>query len=99
MLAPDAVFRIASAIVAECGEYRRTVAAGTAALSILRQGVDSGLLTLSSKEQQWFSRLETEMAALPPTEDEFFPEMQAKYGHLFDAASYGLPAPAATSTR
>lgn len=99
VLAPDAVFRIATAIVGERGEYRRTVAAGTAALSILRQGVDSGLLTLSSKEQQWFARLESEMAALPGTEDEFVPEMQANYGHLFDAASYGLPPPVPTSTR
>jgi hypothetical protein len=61
--------------------------------------VDSGLLTLSSKEQQWFARLESEMAALPATEDKFVPEMQAKYGHLFDAASYGLPPPVPTSTR
>jgi methanol---5-hydroxybenzimidazolylcobamide Co-methyltransferase len=90
VLSPEATCRIAAAIVAEPDDYRRTIAAGQAAVAILAEGVDRGVLKLNRKEQQWLDRIEQDLAALP-SEDQLLAEMKEQYAGVFDPASYGLP--------
>jgi methanol--5-hydroxybenzimidazolylcobamide Co-methyltransferase len=65
VLSPRATCRIAGAIAGASGDYRRTVAAGLAAVGILREGTAGGRLTLPKKEIQWLDRLERELTGLP----------------------------------
>jgi methanol--5-hydroxybenzimidazolylcobamide Co-methyltransferase len=91
VLSPRAAVRIAAAIVGATDDYRRTIAAGQEATTILKEGHAAGRLKLAPKEQQWLGRIERELAALPADEDEFRREMTEHYGPLFDPSSYGLP--------
>jgi hypothetical protein len=61
------------------------VAAGNAAVKILRQG----RLELGRKEAQWLDRVERELEGLPESEAELLDEMKATHGGEFDPASYG----------
>jgi methanol--5-hydroxybenzimidazolylcobamide Co-methyltransferase len=89
VLSPAATVAIAEAIVGETGSYSQTVAAGKAAVRILRDGIRAGRLELSRKEPQWLDRIEQELEGLPANEAEFFEEMKAAHGSEFDPASYG----------
>ncbi len=89
VLSPDATLRIARAIVAEDGPYRRTVAAGRAAVAILRDGVASSRLVLPPRESQWLDRIESELTSLPETEEPLVEECGSQYAGLWDPASYG----------
>ena len=82
--------RIAEAIVSTPDPYRRTVAAGLAALAILREGLAADTLSLSAKEQTWLDRIDDELRTLPATEEELLGEMTEAYGTFFHADSYGL---------
>ena len=94
VLSPEATCRIAEAIVGASGGYRRAIAAGQAAVAILREGFTAGKLTLNRKEQQWLDRLDTGLAGLPEGEEELLAEMIAEHSERFDPSSYGLvPAP------
>jgi methanol--5-hydroxybenzimidazolylcobamide Co-methyltransferase len=91
VLSPEATCKIAEAILAESEDpYRRTLAAGRAALEIIAAGLKEGRLALSAKEQQWLARLERAFDALPSTAEQLAAETEAEYGHLYDRASYGL---------
>ncbi|MBV8211906.1 MAG: hypothetical protein JOZ08_01625 [Verrucomicrobia bacterium] len=90
ILSPDATIEIAKAIAGAAGDYSRTVAAGRAALKILRAGLSNERLQLNKKERQWLDRIEREFDALPQDERTLLDEMQETYGGLFDAKSYGL---------
>jgi len=90
ILSPRATCRIAEAIVSTPDLYRRTVGAGQAAVAILRDGLTSGTLKLSPKEQTWLDRIDTELQSLPTTEEELIGEMAETYGTFFRAESYGL---------
>ena len=90
VLSPKATCRIAEVIVGASGDYRRTVAAGLAAVGILREGIAGGRLKLSAKELQWLDRLEREISALPEKEEDLLREISSEHGGLFDRASYGL---------
>lgn len=90
VLSPEATFQIARAIVAEDDPYRRTIAAGRAALEIIARGLKDGRLALPSKEQQWLTRLERELDALPSTAEQLLADIEAEYGHLYHRPSYGL---------
>jgi hypothetical protein len=79
------------AIVAADSDYQRTVAAGSAAVSILKDGIASGQLNLSGREQQWLERIENALGSLPAKEDDLRSEMLEQHGQVFDPASYGLP--------
>jgi len=85
VLSPAATIAIAEAIAGECEVYKRTVAAGKAAVRILRQG----RLELGRKEAQWLDRVERELEGLPENEAELLDEMKAAHGGEFDPASYG----------
>jgi hypothetical protein len=82
--------RIAQAIVAADSDYRRTIAAGKAAVSVLREGLGTVRLHLSKKELQWLDRIEAELDALPTAEEVLREEICESHGGLFDCASYGL---------
>jgi hypothetical protein len=59
---------------------------------LLNEGVESGRMKLSAKEQRWLDRIEAELAAMPTDEKELLEEMTAQHATLFDPASYGLAA-------
>ena len=90
ILSPLATCRIAEAIVSTPDPYRRTVAAGQAAIAVLRDGLTSGALKLSSKEQTWLNRIDTELQSLPATAEELMGQMMEAYGTFFRAESYSL---------
>jgi hypothetical protein len=89
---PDAIIEIAKAIVGTSGDYSRTVAAGRAALNILRNGLSGERLHLNKKEFQWLDRIEPEFDALPADEWTLLEEMRETYSGLFDVRGYGLAA-------
>lgn len=91
-LSPAATWRIAQAIVGERGSYRRTVAAGRAAVEILTEGMEGGKLKLSGKERQWLERTGSELGELPGDEAELLREFGEGEECRFDAANYGLEA-------
>ncbi len=90
ILAPEAVCRIARAIVSSPEDYPRTLAAGREAVAILREGLAAGRLKLVPKERQWLDRIDEELTSLPASVEEFRNDMAAEHGHLYDPASYGL---------
>ncbi len=90
LLSPAATVRIANAIVSSSDPYQRCLSAGSAAISVLREGIATGRLALSAREIQWLDRIEAALATMPP-ESELTEEMAQTYGGLFDPASYDLP--------
>jgi len=90
VLSPAATIRIANAIVAEETPYRQTIAAGCAALGILKDGLAAERLTLSRKEHQWLDRIEAALDELPADEASLATALEAEYGSLYDKPSYGL---------
>ncbi len=88
LLSPAATIRIAEAIVGCQGDYRRTVAAGEAAVAILQDGIAAGRLSLSKKEDQWLRRIEHELASLPCDEDAFVASIQPNYEGVYSPSSY-----------
>jgi methanol--5-hydroxybenzimidazolylcobamide Co-methyltransferase len=90
VLSPDATIKIARAIVATDTPYHRTIAAGRAAVEVLKDGVALEKLLLSRKEKQWLTRIEDALGAFPTSEEALTIELEAQYGSLYDKASYGL---------
>ena len=85
VLSPAATLRIARAIVDAGGGYAGTLAAGRAAVEILKDA----RLRLAPKEKSWLARIDTGLCEMPPSEEELlreFPPADAGY----DPASYGL---------
>ncbi|MCP5111360.1 MAG: hypothetical protein GY953_11055, partial [bacterium] len=91
VLSPAATQSIAEAIVGVEGYYRRTVAAGEAAIRLLRDGLEPERLSLSKRELQWLDKIEAELDKLPEDEMELLAEIEEQYGEFFDLGSYGLP--------
>ena len=90
VLSPVATLRIAGAIVAEGTPYRQTIAAGRAALEIVKEGVAADRLHLSRKEHQWLDRIASALEELPSDEAALIASLEEQYGGLYDKASYGL---------
>jgi methanol--5-hydroxybenzimidazolylcobamide Co-methyltransferase len=90
VLSPAATVEIAQAIVVADSHYHAAIAAGQAALSILRKGLSSGALSLSKKEMTWLDRIEVELASLPQDEAALLQEMRLQHAGIFDPLSYGL---------
>jgi hypothetical protein len=90
VLSPDATIKIAAAIVGADTPYHRVVAAGRAAVEILKDGIAREKLHLSRKEQQWLARIDDALDALPADETTLMLDLEAQYGVLYDKASYGL---------
>lgn len=92
VLSPEATLQIAGAIVGARGHYQRTLAAGRAAISILRAGLSVGAMQISAKERQWLDRIERELSALPENAEDFLQQVEERYADVFAPSSYGLPA-------
>lgn len=90
VLSPEATMGIARAIVSEHDHYHQTIAAGRAAIAILRAGVRGNRLALRGKEAQRLDRIERELDNMPATESDLIGEMQEQRDTEFDASSYGL---------
>jgi hypothetical protein len=76
--------------VSEQDDYRRTLKAGTAAATLIREAVDSSLLSLSRAECRWLERIQSTLAALPQEAGELRERVASTYGHLYDPVSYAL---------
>src|SRR4030042_5241952 len=68
VLSPQATVAIASAIVGEQDDYRRTIKAGLAAATLIREAVDASVLSLSQAERRWLERIQSALASLPRQE-------------------------------
>ena len=90
VLSPDATIRIASAIVGADEPYQQVIAAGRTAVEILKDGIAREQLRLSRKEQQWLTRIDDALNALPRQAETLLHELEQQYGGLYDKASYGL---------
>jgi hypothetical protein len=90
VLSPEATIEIAAAIVGAKGHYQRTLAAGRAAISILRGGLTAGAMQISAREHQWLDRIERELCALPENEEDLRDQVAERYDGVFAALSYGL---------
>ena len=90
VLSPEATIEIARAIVSKTDPYDRTVAAGKAAVAILKRGQRAGKLTLARKEGPWLERIEEELENLPDKWEDLVAMLDAQYGDLYDKESYGL---------
>lgn len=90
VLSPAATLRIAGAIVREETPYRQTIAAGRAAVDILKDGLAAEKLSLSRRELQWLTRIESALDEVPVEEAALIATLENQYGSLYDKASYGL---------
>jgi methanol--5-hydroxybenzimidazolylcobamide Co-methyltransferase len=89
VLSPEATVRIARAIVGEQDPYRRTVAAGKAAVEVLREGLASGRLNLVARERAWLDKIDRELELLPQADDELRAAVDDTCDGLYYPASYG----------
>jgi methanol--5-hydroxybenzimidazolylcobamide Co-methyltransferase len=90
VLSPVATIKIDTAIVGADTPYHQTIAAGRAAVEILKDGIAQAKLHLSRKEQQWLTRIDEALDGLPQDEAALMRDLEAQYGSLYDKASYGL---------
>ena len=90
VLSPQAAVAIGSAIVSEQDDYGRTLKAGLAAATLIREAVDASLLSLSRAERRWLERIQSALASLPHEEGDLRERVAPTYGHLYDPASYAL---------
>ncbi len=90
VLSPRATVEIAAAIVGADSHYHATIAAGWAAVAVLRKGCENGYLRLDKKELGWLNRIESELQSLPAGEADLTAEMTETHAGVFSPASYGL---------
>jgi hypothetical protein len=76
--------------VASDTPYHRTLAAGRAAVEILKEGIAAEKLHISRKEQQWLTRMDEALDDFPEDEAMLMRDLEPEYGSLYDKASYGL---------
>jgi methanol--5-hydroxybenzimidazolylcobamide Co-methyltransferase len=89
ILSASATREIAEAIVKADGAFQRTLAAGAAAVVILRRCVEEERMRLSAKELQWLDRIEAGISAMPSDETDLWTEMLEMYAGVFEPSSYG----------
>ena len=90
VLSPEATMTIARAIVSADGHYNQTVAAGLAAVGVLRGGIERKQLTLPSREAPWLDRIERELESLAGGEAMLLEEMMDQHAADFAPSSYGF---------
>ncbi len=90
MLEPDAVIKIAGAIVEENSGYLRTKAAVETAFEIINRHTSSGRINLSAMEKQWLDKIQVEIESLPQSEEEAIEQVSGLYGNMFLKEAYGL---------
>ncbi|MDZ7394146.1 MAG: hypothetical protein ONB25_14765 [candidate division KSB1 bacterium] len=89
MIAPETSFELARAIVASGDDFERTRQAGLVGCAIVRRAHEQGKLALPSREMDWLSRIEEELAACD-SEDKAVAHGYEHYGELFVGEEYGL---------
>ena len=90
MLEPEAVIKIAQAIVKENSGYLRTKAAVETAFELISRNTSSGRINLSDVEKQWLDKIQVEIESLPESEDEAIEQVSGLYGNMFLREAYGL---------
>lgn len=90
VLSPEATVEIAKDIVSSDSHYHSTIAAGIAAIRILRRGIADGRMRVNAKELSWLDRLERELGEMPRDEHQLLQELRQVHAGVFDVASYGL---------
>jgi len=90
VFSPEATVEIARAIVSRTDPYDRTVAAGKAAIDVLKRGQRAGKLALARKEVSWLERIEDDLGNLPDKWEDLVTNLDSQYGGLYDKESYGL---------
>ena len=91
ILAPDAVFRIAQAIVAAPDHYAAGRAAALEAIAVMREAHAAGRLQLAERETPWLDTMAETVAGLPATEQQFIGEILARVDTTrFRLEEYGL---------
>ncbi len=90
VLSPEATIRIAAAIVGADTPYHRVIAAGRAAVAIIKKGITGRQLHISRKEQQWLTRIDDALGAFPDDEGMPMSDLEVQYGSLYDKTTYGL---------
>jgi methanol--5-hydroxybenzimidazolylcobamide Co-methyltransferase len=90
VLSPGATIRIAGAIVAADSPHHRVIAAGRAAVELLKDGIAQQKIRISRKEQQWLTRIDDALSVFPTDEEILMHKLESQYGSLYDKASYGL---------
>jgi methanol--5-hydroxybenzimidazolylcobamide Co-methyltransferase len=91
ILTPHNVIRIAKAIVGSENHYRAGCAAALEAVSILREGSESGCLHILEREKTWLDTIEDSVGELPESENDFIAEQLAFADReKFLPAEYGL---------
>lgn len=95
VISPESSVRIAEAIVGADSHYHAGIAAGRAAVAILREAAENGCLKVSERETVWFDRMDEELDDLPDDETAFIGEMMEEIDLAkFTPADYDLPEPA-----
>lgn len=90
VLSPSATIEIAQAIVMKADPYERTVAAGKAAVDILRRGHRADRLKLTRREVVWLDLIDHALSELPDDWRELMAAVEPQYGGAYDKRSYGL---------
>ncbi len=90
VLSPSATIEIAQAIVMKADPYERTVAAGKAAVDILRRGHRADRLKLTRREVVWLDLTDHALSELPNDWRELMAAVEPQYGGAYDKRSYGL---------
>ncbi len=70
--------------------YERTVAAGKAAVDILRRGHRADRLKLTRREAVWLDLIDHALSELPDDWRELMAAVEPQYGGAYDKRSYGL---------
>lgn len=78
VLTPESCIRIAQAIVSAPDHYTAGRRAGLEAVRLLREGVESGCLRLSDREQPWLDIIQSALEELPEKETEFIDQMMGQ---------------------
>lgn len=92
IITPDSSIRIAKAIVGASDHFHAGLAAGRAAIHILRETSQDGSLKLSEREVGWLDRMEDMIDDIPEDEDAFIEEMMEEVDLAkFTPADYELP--------
>ena len=90
VLSPSATIEIAQAIVMKADPYERTVAAGKAAVDILRRGHRADRVKLTRREAVRLDLIDHALSELPDDWRELMAAVEPQYGGAYDKRSYGL---------
>jgi len=94
-LGANAILAVSCAVARAAASSRRMplwryLAAGRAAVAVLRRGLERKVLRLSTRELNWLNKIEKALDALPAAATDLAAEIAAEYGNLYSPVSYGM---------